>query len=284
MSFNVLIVDDSDVIRAMIARTLRLAQVPVGAVHHASNGQEALAVLEHEWVDLVLADINMPVMNGVEMIARMRERAETADIPVIVVSSEGATDRISGLMQRGVTEWIRKPFTPEEIRDAICALAAGLMPASERAAQIDAAFGPVLETFAFAYPEPVSRGDLPPAEEDLFCARINFTGAVSGTLTVCAPYHLCVELAANILGTSPDDPDARTRAADVLGEVANIAAGHLATLVEPTRATDLHPPIVSQVDKAEWERQLAEPSARTYLVEESPVVVTLGLRALAAVG
>jgi two-component system chemotaxis response regulator CheY len=282
MSLNVLIVDDSDVIRAMIARTLRLARVPVGTVFEACNGLEALSILKQDWVDLVLADINMPVMDGAEMLARMRERSEMADIPVIVVSSDGASERISALTEQGVTAWIRKPFTPEDLRDAICALEADLMPASEQAAQIDAVFGPVLETFAFAYPEFVEVSQLPDPEDDVFSASITFEGATCGVMTISAPSALCAELAANILGTDPDDPDARLRGADTLGEIVNIAAGHLASLLEPARATSLNPPVVQHVDRAEWERQVASDSSRTYVVEGRPVVVTVGLRALKA--
>ncbi len=119
MAYNILVVDDSDVIRAMIARTLRLAAVPVAHLFEASNGREALDIMHESWIDVVLADINMPVMNGAEMIDRMREHPATADIPVIVVSSEGATSRMEELARCGITAWVRKPFTPEEIRDVI---------------------------------------------------------------------------------------------------------------------------------------------------------------------
>ena len=74
MPLDVLVVDDSDVIRAMIMKTLRLAQVPVRTAFEAANGREALDLLEDNWVDLVLADINMPVMDGVEMVEQMRAR------------------------------------------------------------------------------------------------------------------------------------------------------------------------------------------------------------------
>ena len=68
MSLNVLVVDDSAVMRAMIIKTLRLSGLPLGEVHEAANGQEGLGTLDEHWIDLVLVDINMPVMNGEEMI------------------------------------------------------------------------------------------------------------------------------------------------------------------------------------------------------------------------
>lgn len=278
MAFNVLVVDDSDVIRAMIARTLNIAQVPVGELHHASNGKEALEVLDEQWIDLVLADINMPVMNGEEMITRMRSRDETADVPVIVVSTEGATDRINQLMSAGVTAWVRKPFTPEEIRDVIARVTETWPPVEVQHAHIDAVIGPVLETFAFVFPEPVEASQAAEPDGDLMCATITFSGATSGTMAVCAPQDLCVELAANILGIDAEDADARMRGADTLGEVANIAAGHIATRIEPDLQTDLHPPVVTRMERADWDRAVSSVAARAYLVEDRPIIITLGLR------
>lgn len=282
MALNILIVDDSDVIRAMIARTLRLAQVEVGTVREAANGQEALTILDTEWVDLVFADINMPVMNGVEMIERMRDCPETADIPVIVVSSEGATERVEALMHHGVTAWVRKPFTPEEIRDVVMTLTTEMVDTPEWFAQIDSVLGPVLETFAFAYLEPLPLEDLPETGDKLYCSSLSFSGATAGVLTILAPSELCAEFAASILGMDRDDPDARIAGADTLAEITNIAAGHLATAIEPSRATDLHPPVVTQVDAAEWLERSRWASARAYLVEEHPMLVTLQMRSLTA--
>jgi len=272
------------VIRAMIARTLRLAEVPVARLFEASNGREALEVMHESWIDVVLADINMPVMNGAEMIDRMREHPATSDIPVIVVSSEGATSRMEELGRSGITAWVRKPFTPEEIRDVITALTQRWPSESIQHEHIDAVLGPVLETFAFVYPEPIDASDSPDPGEHLVRATITFSGAASGTMSISAPADLCTELAANILGTDADDPDASLRGADTLGEIANIAAGHLATRVEPDIHTDLHPPVITRLDRAEWDLALVDGGARVYLVEDRPVVVTLGLRALELVG
>lgn len=119
MALNVLIVDDSETVRAIIAKTFRLAQIPVNELYNAGNGEEALAVLKANWVDLVLTDINMPVMDGVTMIARMREDDLLKCIPVVVVSTEGSATRIEQLKAQGVSAYVRKPFTPEELRAAV---------------------------------------------------------------------------------------------------------------------------------------------------------------------
>ena len=125
MALNILVVDDSSVMRAIIIKTLRLSQLPLGEVHEATNGQEALKVLDGNWIDLALVDINMPVMTGEEMIDRLRQNPETADLPVIVVSTEGSETRRQVLMEKGAG-FVHKPFTPETLRDAIVRTLGGL--------------------------------------------------------------------------------------------------------------------------------------------------------------
>jgi len=121
MPLNVLIVDDSSVMRAMIVKTIRMSGLDLGEVYQAGNGQEGLDAARDNWVDLVVADINMPVMNGEEMIDHMKADPELADLPTIVISTEGSATRIERLESKGV-KFIHKPFTPELIRDSIHAL------------------------------------------------------------------------------------------------------------------------------------------------------------------
>ncbi len=118
MSLNVLVVDDSAVIRKMILKTLGIAGLDLGETHEAGNGQEALDVLEQEWVDVVFVDLNMPVMGGEEMIDHLRGEATTVDLPVVVISTEGSEARIARLKDKGV-QFVHKPFTPEQIRTVV---------------------------------------------------------------------------------------------------------------------------------------------------------------------
>ncbi len=118
MAFNVLIVDDSAVMRAMIARVVRLSGVPLGDFYEAGNGEEGLRCISEHWVDLVLLDINMPVMNGEEMLRRVRANPETAALPVIVVSTESSETRVHALEELGVA-FVHKPFAPEDLRATI---------------------------------------------------------------------------------------------------------------------------------------------------------------------
>lgn len=121
MSFNVLVVDDSAVMRSIIIRTLRLSGLQIGEVHEAENGAAALEVLESNWVDLALVDINMPVMTGDELIDRVRANPDTEDLPVVVVSTESSDARVEMLQHKGA-EFVHKPFTPEILREAITSM------------------------------------------------------------------------------------------------------------------------------------------------------------------
>lgn len=119
MAYNILVVDDSVIVRSVIKKTLDIAGVDVGELYEAGNGKEALAALQEKWVDLVLADINMPEMTGIEMVDKMAQDGLMKTVPVIMVSTEGSQTRVEELKSKGVRAYIRKPFTPEIIREVI---------------------------------------------------------------------------------------------------------------------------------------------------------------------
>ena len=118
MAINILVVDDSAVMRAMVIKTLKLAGTPLGEIYQAANGREGLDVLGSHWVDLVFADINMPVMNGEEMIDKIRDDPAWKELPIVVISTEGSETRIESLHNKGA-EFVHKPFTPEIIRNVL---------------------------------------------------------------------------------------------------------------------------------------------------------------------
>lgn len=118
MALNILVVDDSSVTRAMVIKTLKIAGLPIGEIYQAANGQEGLDQLEANWIDLALVDINMPVMNGEDMIMKVRENPEWENLPIVVVSTEGSQTRIERLQQKGA-QFIHKPFSPETIREVV---------------------------------------------------------------------------------------------------------------------------------------------------------------------
>jgi two-component system chemotaxis response regulator CheY len=119
MSFNVLIVDDSATTRGIVKKVLQLSELPLGTVQEAGNGVQALEVLRRDWVDLVLADLNMPEMGGAELIEAMALDPLLASVPVVVVSSEGNQTVIDSLASKGTRGFIRKPCEPAMLRRVI---------------------------------------------------------------------------------------------------------------------------------------------------------------------
>lgn len=125
MSFRVLVVDDSAVMRKMVIRVLGMSNLPIASVHEASEGKQALEVLAREGnINLGLFDINMPVMNGEELVAHIRGDQKLLRLPVIMVSTEGSEARIERLRRLGAA-FIRKPFGPEALVDAIITATGG---------------------------------------------------------------------------------------------------------------------------------------------------------------
>lgn len=129
MAYNVLIVDDSMIVRTVVRKTLGLTGVAVGEIYEAGNGQEALAQLEKCWIDIVFADINMPVMNGIELVDQMTQRNMLKTSPVVILSTERSETRMAELRAKGVSAYLNKPFTPECLRDIITQVL-GTAPAS----------------------------------------------------------------------------------------------------------------------------------------------------------
>ena len=118
MAYNFLIVDDSSTTRTIIKKIVGLSKLDVGNLIEAENWQEAIDKLKDNWVDLVIADINMPVMNGLEMIDEIQSDDSWHNLPIVVISTEGSQTRIDNLHDIGV-EFIHKPFTPEAIRNVL---------------------------------------------------------------------------------------------------------------------------------------------------------------------
>lgn len=115
MSYNILIVDDSKSMRRVIRKTLEISGFRIGDYLEAANGQEALDLIEGKWIDLILSDIHMPVMDGFGFIRSLREKEDFDDIPVVFVTTEANEERLNELMALGAKGYIRKPFRPEEI-------------------------------------------------------------------------------------------------------------------------------------------------------------------------
>ena len=116
MSFNVLIVDDSIAMRAVIKKIIAMSGYKMDECWEAGNGQEALERLSSACVDVIISDINMPEMNGWELLERLKKNERYKEIPVIIISTEGSAKRMGEVFQKGAKGFIKKPFLPEDLR------------------------------------------------------------------------------------------------------------------------------------------------------------------------
>ncbi|NCO51895.1 MAG: response regulator [Deltaproteobacteria bacterium] len=119
MGKTVLIVDDSNTMRKIVSRALRQAGIDFSEILEASDGQEALDVLAKNKVDIVLSDINMPNMTGLEFLKAKAENAAIKDIPVVMISTETGADIIDQAKALGAKGAVKKPFTPDLINETL---------------------------------------------------------------------------------------------------------------------------------------------------------------------
>lgn len=114
-----LIVDDSSVMRKIVERSLRQAGVDLEKVVEASNGAEALAALGANTIDLILCDINMPVMDGLEFVREAAKVASAKDVPIVMITTEGSESHVVQALSAGARGYIRKPFTPDQVKEHV---------------------------------------------------------------------------------------------------------------------------------------------------------------------
>jgi two-component system, chemotaxis family, chemotaxis protein CheY len=119
MGIRLLIVDDSSAMRKMVERALRMADVEIEQVFEAGNGKEALAILQSNPVDLILCDINMPEMNGLEFLKRRLADGPAKGVPVVMITSESSEADVVQALSADASGYIRKPFTPRQVREQI---------------------------------------------------------------------------------------------------------------------------------------------------------------------
>jgi len=119
MSFNVLIVDDSNAMRAVIKKVVTLSGFKMDKCLEAGNGRQAMELLADSWIDVIISDINMPEVNGLELLDLLAQNETLKEIPVIMITTEGSEQRMKEAFARGAKGFIKKPFLPEEIKKVL---------------------------------------------------------------------------------------------------------------------------------------------------------------------
>lgn len=114
-----LIVDDSSVMRKIVERSLRQAGLDISSVIEAGNGADALGLLDSNTVDLILSDINMPVMDGLEFVRQLQTVERLRGIPVVMITTEGSESNVVQALSLGAKGYIRKPFTPDQVKEHV---------------------------------------------------------------------------------------------------------------------------------------------------------------------
>ena len=122
MGIDVLIVDDSAAIRKILQRVLAQTDVPIGNILEAGDGLEAIERLKSNNVNLVLSDINMPNMDGMELLGQMRAHSLWKSIPVVMITTEGSQQKVLEAVDLGAAGYVRKPFTADQIKEKIIGL------------------------------------------------------------------------------------------------------------------------------------------------------------------
>jgi len=103
----------------MLAKTLRISGLQINEVFMAENGARALEILQENWIDLVLTDLHMPVMSGMDMIEKMASDGLLSSLPVVVITSDASQLRMQELQERGVRDYLCKPVRPEHVKKTV---------------------------------------------------------------------------------------------------------------------------------------------------------------------
>ena len=231
--------------RNLVGRVLTLSGLEIGNRLDAGNGAEALDVLDGNSVDLVFVDINMPVMNGEELVREMERREKMRNLPVVVISTDGTQNRVERMRELGVMGYLQKPFRPEELRDEVQRIMHMCrIPAQRIHAAISDAAARVLETMCFSCVNSVEERELN-SDSNPLGVVVTFTGTFSGSLQLWASEDLATSLALSFLGSR--EAAAGSAAAAMLNELANMICGSALTALEQSGDFYLDSPMALQV-------------------------------------
>jgi two-component system, chemotaxis family, chemotaxis protein CheY len=128
MESDVLVVDDSAAIRKILQRVLRQTGMAINTIHEAGDGEDALKLLRSHKVDLVLTDINMPKMDGLELLAALKKSPEWVNVPVVMITTEGGESKVAEAVRLGAAGYVRKPFTADQIKEKLAGILEPALP------------------------------------------------------------------------------------------------------------------------------------------------------------
>ncbi|NTV52951.1 MAG: response regulator [Candidatus Firestonebacteria bacterium] len=244
MGMKVLAVDDSSAIRKIIKHCLEVLDRSPEEFHQAANGEEGLAVLAQNKVDVVFLDLNMPGMNGFEFLKRLQTLPTRGDFNIVVVSSETSQTRIQELEKQSL-HFIHKPFTPEDM-EAVLKKLEHAKPQPQIPEEImQKVMREVFSTMTFTPMELPAEDKPDPAK--IWRAQMKFTGTISGTMALKLPEEILPDLVRNMLGEDESYTVPEKEQEDVLGELLNVVCGNLLNLQAGLEKTfDLGIPVIQR--------------------------------------
>jgi two-component system chemotaxis response regulator CheY len=122
MPVDVLIVDDSAAIRKILQRVLTQTNLALGKVLEAADGREAIEAMKQQPVGLILSDINMPNMDGLQLLSELKANDQWKNVPVLMISTEGSQAKVMEAVQLGAKGFVRKPFTADQIKEKLAGM------------------------------------------------------------------------------------------------------------------------------------------------------------------
>jgi CheY-like chemotaxis protein len=245
MGMKVMTVDDSAAIRKVIKHCLEILDRAPEEFYQAANGEEGLAQLEKNPVDLVFLDLNMPGMNGFEFIKRIQDHPRRGKFDIVVVSSETSQTRIAELERQNLY-FIHKPFTPEDMEVVLKKMEASQPKSPVADEAIQKVMREVFNIMTFTAMEI-------PAQEtsevsEIMQAQMDFTGPICGRMTLRLPVAILPDLTRNMLGEDEASQVEEQDQKDVLGELLNVICGNLLNVQAGLEKTfDLGIPQISRV-------------------------------------
>jgi two-component system chemotaxis response regulator CheY len=240
MELKVMVVEDSSTMRKMLRKIILMSGVPVKEFYEAGNGEDGLKLIHQKRPDLVMVDLNMPGINGLEMIRQLRASPEFANLPIIVISTDSSQARMRQIRGQGI-HFIHKPFKSAQIQEIMQAYEKFSSPRITEQL-LDQVAHIIFKRLAFLTLQPQEPdGQVLPGSR--IRAMMRFVGPFRGTLIMDASEKLLPILHNNMLGLDRDYPNTEQERLDALGEMANVLCGNLLELLAgPSMVFDLGAP------------------------------------------
>ncbi|HYO83554.1 MAG TPA: response regulator [Bryobacteraceae bacterium] len=248
MSFRMLIVDDSDAMRTFIKRVVNMSGLEPSAIYEVGNGKEALECLASQPVDVILSDINMPVMDGEQFLKELASSGKLREIPVVIVSTDSTATQVGRALKLGARGYVKKPFTPEALKSVLDdAMATSTVPRtgaihmmSDLGDALDTAVCETLELMCFT--GLMGKSDLMPAGAAL-CASVRFYGDAEGMVRLTVPEDTASDLTSAFLGLDSDSVE-EEHVRSVAIELTNMVCGAMLSHHAENGRFHLEQPIV----------------------------------------